>query len=84
MLALAERQLAQVFAVFEQQVEREEHEVRVVAVGERSLQRVEAQLARRLERGDFAVDDAVGKVERGVGERAELLASSRGPCACRA
>ena len=72
-LALAQRLLAEVGVTEIQQVEREQHEIVHVAFRERGLQRREVRRAVRIERGDFAVDDAVGKFRCERGDRLELV-----------
>ena len=73
LLALDERKLAKILAFFVEQVEREIDQPRIVPVGERVLQRVEAQRVGRVERCDFAVDDAVRKSRGACRDGAELL-----------
>ena len=65
--------LAQIGVGQVQQVEREEHEVVYVAFRQRGLQRREIRCTVRIECGDLAVDDAVGKLRRQLGDRLKLV-----------
>ena len=58
-LRSAQRQRAQVFTSFEQQIKREQHQFLGFLLGQRSLQRTEAREAVLIERHDFSVDHAV-------------------------
>jgi hypothetical protein len=72
-LALTQRLLAQIMAVEEQEIEREQHEIFDSACGQCGLQRAEVRCAIRVERSNLAVDDAIGKLGCRGGERLELV-----------
>ena len=79
-LALAQRQVAQILAVGEQQIEDEEDQVVGLALGQRRLQGGEIRRAVVVERHASPSMMQSGKPRRSLGDRLELVASSRGPC----
>ena len=72
-LAFGQHELAQIFAVREQQVEDEEYERVALAVRKRCLQRREVRRAVAAERHDLAVDQAIGQGLRLAHDRVEFL-----------
>ena len=72
LFALCQREVPKVFSAFEQQIEDEVDQIAGATLGERRLQRREIRCTIVIERHHFAVDDAVRKAARCIGDGGKL------------